>query len=195
MGKLIAHRDPKVHEELISLLDKQWDTHYKDRMQTIVTYYDNIRGKGWARRPGGPQGPRGRGRGGMDAAHQRGLPEGTEAKCFPTNQLGCPMKERLQQMEVPTSLVHAAQVCTTYERSDGMARVLGETVPFMKIKLASPSFAQFLGIETKLHTEALLKALKHAMEQGDTRLPNIHKLYQWACRLEPRSALARPTSC
>ena len=63
--------------------------------------------------------------------------------------------------------------------TDSLVRVLGETVPFMQIKLQSQKFIEFLNVETQVSTEALVKALVHAQEQGDTRLQNAVKLYQY----------------
>jgi hypothetical protein len=191
LSKLLSASDAKVHEDLLVLIDKHWESYYKVRAQTSVTHYLALAGKGaWGKggfvRQPGARSSRGRGRGG-GASSMQGPPEGTEAKMFTTTQLDCPLQKALTQMEVPTSLVHTAAVHTTYQRTESLMRVLGETVPFMLIKLASQDFVTFLGVETNPSTEALLKALVHASAQGEGRKlqTTAVKLYQFIAQSVP----------
>ena len=176
LSMLIKAKDAKVCEELLVLLDKLWDQYYQDKARTQVTYYREISGRGRRVAPV-PLG-RGRGRGG-EANASHGPPEGTQAFLCDDTKLSCSFQEMLQMMEVPTSLVYAAAVKTTYLRTDSLVRVLGETVPFMKIKLQSQKFIEFLKVETQVSIEALLKALVHSQRQGDTNLHNTVKIYHY----------------
>ena len=195
---LIRSPDPAVHESLLVLMDREWETTFKPQTKTNVTYYRQQHGNGRAlgvqRRHAG-----GRGRGGkrVDNAHPIQIPDGTTAHVFETTTFGCcPLESAIKQMEVPTSVqdlyasrAHGGErtaatspVQMTYQRTENLVRALGESVPFLQVKLSSQSFVAFLGVQTSVTAEAMLKALLHLQAQHESRgqrpsLAQVHRLY------------------
>ena len=137
MEQLINSVDPKVHEELLALVDRMWDSYYRGHTETTVTRYQMQNGQPYGSRrshqaPLGRGQNRGRGRGGMQRPSEP--PPGTTPHDFKTEMQGCPLRDALKVMPVTTSRVHTAPVCLTYLKTESLVRVLGESVPFMTIE-------------------------------------------------------------
>lgn len=85
---------------------------------------------------------------------------------------------RRLQASLSGGAAQTCRVCEAYQRSDALVRVLGESVPFLQIKLGSANLVSFLGVETQVSAAAMLKALVHLQERSSRpSLQQVYRLY------------------
>ena len=76
-------------------------------------------------------------------------------------------------MTVPTSLITVEPVCRCYLRTDSLLKLLGESVPFLKVILEKPEFIKLLGVESQATAEAMLRHLDALSRSSDLSVSKI----------------------
>ena len=153
------------------------DRYYSPRVyQSVTRFYDpHYQMRRRAERDmhtGGGRSGRGRGRG-APSVPAGPIQLSSETFSWMDPRGLCPWVHLLKQMTVPTSLITVEPVCRCYLRTDSLLKLLGESVPFLKVILEKPEFIKLLGVESQATAEAMLRHLDALSRSSDLSVSKI----------------------